>query len=191
MSKGKVNPLKTPKKFASSLRLIANHTKDTIDADGVLLESYDVKSYQVSLHKDQFAMYYGRLITDFVDGLYPLDIVVFLALALKAEYGSGNIRVDNMLIDEIAKQRGSSIAYIRNCVSRLSKTGLLLKHPTYKRGIYRINPEFAWFGEANDRKKAVKLLMIEDLHEGNRDFDFEIEYKDKLKEKAEDDNLYN
>ena len=83
------------------------------------------------------------------------ELKVYLCICLM---GKGHIIViDKEFILGIMDMLGYTEGTVRNCVSSLSKNGLLLK--LNKRGLYSPNPDFAW------NKKESLIGVFKMFHE--------------------------
>ena len=99
------------------------------------------------------------------------DLKVFLSLCFSVGFNDTKITINkeliNVLMDNLCYTEGT----VRNCISSLGKGNLLIKSKK-SRGVYSINPEFAWIGDRASRPKALKILLMEEaeLDEGVIDF---------------------
>lgn len=77
----------------------------------------------------------------------------------KPDFVYGNEVITNLvMIDKIKEITGKCNSTIRNSITNLSRTDLLLKHPKYK-AIYYLNPIYFFKGELEERELCVNACI--------------------------------
>lgn len=150
------------KKFDS--KLTARNIKSTEIIDigtGELLDKYQTQDWVLKVKHDEFFFFYKKLFSLLKD-TSESDVKVFLAIMFRVDFSTSVIRLDKYIIDLICEDLDFKEGTVRNSISSLSKRSILIKDSKF-RGVYRINPECSWKGNQNDRPKALKVLLLEEI----------------------------
>jgi hypothetical protein len=159
------------KRFNSRLKISGVTKKEYLDkSTGELLGKHDMLDWTVRVDSSSFLFLYKRLLSE-LKVIGESDLKVFLALCFSVGFNDSKIIINKDFINGIMESLGYTEGTVRNCVSSLSKGNLLIKS-NKSRGVYSINPEFAWIGDRASRPKALKILLMEELEmdEGVIDF---------------------
>lgn len=141
----------------SHLRMLGSHTerKFTVDENGEVVEDEPVVhrvSYMAG--KDQFYLMYSYFI-DVLMSSKDMKLKVFAYLLEKYNAGT-EFQLGNPIKKIIAEKLNTSVSAVSNTITQLKRDNLLYSPD---RGLYILNPRYAFKGSSNERNKQLKIII--------------------------------
>ncbi len=128
-----------------------------IDAEtGELIETKsDSKSRTILVNneKEFYQLYYS--INGIIDKLSLAESRLLLHLSMMCD-GENKIALPLYVKEEIAKSSTLHIQTINNCLTALTKKGIVIRVAT---GLYRVNPRYVWKRSQSERDKMLKYIL--------------------------------
>jgi hypothetical protein len=144
--------IKTGKIEATRTEYVDVDTGEVVDSD------LNVKKFKYVTGKDQFFLVYAELLSVMIKQM-SLPEVKILAWLLK-NYNSGTpIGITRRLREIIAEETGLSHGTVANVLSSLCRKGDPVVLYRDSRGLYYINPRYAFKGSSSERNKAIVTIF--------------------------------
>ena len=125
-----------------------------ITPDGEVLDDYTKKHTYIANSKEEFKILYVNILPIFIDLSNPAKSTYAYLLS---NYNSETIfEIGGGVRSLIAKRVGMSLSAIANGLTELKEAGLIATHA---KGMYQINPRYAFKGSTHNRNKALKAII--------------------------------
>jgi len=126
----------------------------TVTPDGEIIGE-DIKRHTyIANSKEEFMLLYVNILPIFIDLSNPAKSTYAYLLG---NYDSETIfEIGGGTRSLIAKRVGMSLSAIANALTELKETGLIATHG---KGMYQINPRYAFKGSTHNRNKALKAII--------------------------------
>ena len=125
-----------------------------INQDGEVLDDHVKKHTYIANSKEEFMILYVSVLPIFIDLSNPAKSTYAYLLS---NYNSETIfEIGGGVRSLIAKRVGMSLSAIANGLTELKEAGLITTH---SKGMYQINPRYAFKGSTHNRNKALKAII--------------------------------
>jgi Firmicute plasmid replication protein (RepL) len=126
---------------------------------GEVLETHTniQKHITVIRSKEMYVSIFAETVSK-LEHLQGAELKLFMWCAVNAQVNSNIIHLTKYTILEAATAFKVNEQTVRNCISKLVKTKMLVR---LNQATYQVNPTYSWKGDTHSRSAAMKLLLQE------------------------------
>lgn len=138
----------------SYLKTLGTDVCTVINDEGEVLAEYEKRHTYIANSKEEFMILYVNVLPIFITLSHPSKSTYAYLLA---NYDSETIfEIGGGLRSLIAKRIGMSTSAVANALTELKDSNLIATHG---KGMYQINPRYAFKGSSSHRNRALKAII--------------------------------